>query len=383
MPSQQSSLSGTRTAMMCQDAMTAMEAASLGPSKNALPSVHSYSVPERLTPRRRIGCPEPLTKWLPTMWIERFTPSPTLPARGRESADRTPTRVRELLDEAAARRGREKKRDVRRKRERRSESGATKARGLRITGSGQALVLQREGEEEFRHARAAHQPDVAVHALARIPALLGMAASGEELDLPDPATDGVLEGADGRQQRDRIVAPLRQKAGVIEEHRFAVLEPHLHRHRFVVDADDADVHLAVLGELRGDLPDKRPAIWIFEVVVVRDLHLRLGPLAVQLEEDRKHGRNFMRRRGDLKRVGRSASFHQPRVIPDVVPHALVKALDRRFPASWNAPVVEDHALAAIGDVAANPVGHRLLFAEPGDEHGAPVMGAQPATKRLE
>src|SRR5579864_8784985 len=282
MPSQQSSLSGTRTAMMCQDAMTAMEAASLGPSKNALPSVHSYSVPERLTPRRRIGCPEPLTKWLPTMWIERFTPSPTLPARGREFVEAV--------------------------REGTMNSDATKARGLRITGSGQALVLQGKGEEEFRHARAAHQPNVAVHALAGIPALLGMAPAGEEFDLPDPATDGVFEGADGREQRHRIIAPLWQEAGVIQEHRFAMLEPHLHRHRFVVDADDPDVHLAVFSELRGDLTDERPAIWIFEIVVVRDLHLRLGPLAMQLEEDGQHGGDFMRRRGDFKGVPRPASL---------------------------------------------------------------------------
>jgi hypothetical protein len=37
MPSQQVSLSGTRTALMCHDFIAPIEAASLGPSKNPYP----------------------------------------------------------------------------------------------------------------------------------------------------------------------------------------------------------------------------------------------------------------------------------------------------------------------------------------------------------
>src|SRR3977135_541254 len=65
MLSQQSSLSGTRTALMCQLAIAATEPASLGPSKMPQPWIHAYSVPERLTPSKRTGCPAALSNRLP------------------------------------------------------------------------------------------------------------------------------------------------------------------------------------------------------------------------------------------------------------------------------------------------------------------------------
>src|SRR5205823_1372264 len=46
MPSQQSSLSGTRTLFTCHAAMAAIDAASLGPSKMPWPWTQAYSVPE-------------------------------------------------------------------------------------------------------------------------------------------------------------------------------------------------------------------------------------------------------------------------------------------------------------------------------------------------
>ena len=65
MPSQQSSLRGTRTALMCQPAMTVIEASSEGPSMvRAPPPVHMYSLPARLTPSSRMAWP-PAMSWLP------------------------------------------------------------------------------------------------------------------------------------------------------------------------------------------------------------------------------------------------------------------------------------------------------------------------------
>src|ERR1700730_9008772 len=72
MPSQQSSLRGTRTAFPpCQEAMAATEASSEGPSKGPRPWTQAYSVPERLTPRSWIVEPAPLTRWLPATWTAR------------------------------------------------------------------------------------------------------------------------------------------------------------------------------------------------------------------------------------------------------------------------------------------------------------------------
>jgi hypothetical protein len=62
MPSQQSSLSGMRTASVCQPAIAAMLAASLGPSKIAFPLTHMNSVPERDTPSSRSGAPAASTR---------------------------------------------------------------------------------------------------------------------------------------------------------------------------------------------------------------------------------------------------------------------------------------------------------------------------------
>src|SRR3981081_3843612 len=65
MLSQQSSLSGTRTALMCQLAIAATEPASFGPSKMPQPVMQAYSVPGRSTPSKRIGCPAALSRRLP------------------------------------------------------------------------------------------------------------------------------------------------------------------------------------------------------------------------------------------------------------------------------------------------------------------------------
>src|SRR5579884_3023624 len=56
-PSQQSSLIGTRTKFACQLAIACTEAASDGPSKIPHPWMQAYSVPERLTPRRTTAWP--------------------------------------------------------------------------------------------------------------------------------------------------------------------------------------------------------------------------------------------------------------------------------------------------------------------------------------
>jgi hypothetical protein len=69
-PSQHASFSGTRTTLIRQDFIAAIAAASVGPSFRPHPCAHAYSKLERLTPRRRIVCPLPLTKWLPLTLIE-------------------------------------------------------------------------------------------------------------------------------------------------------------------------------------------------------------------------------------------------------------------------------------------------------------------------
>src|SRR5258708_6168031 len=65
MPSQQSSLRGTRTALTPHEAIAAIEAASVGPSNMPQPWAHAYSLPERLTPATRNGAPAPSTIRLP------------------------------------------------------------------------------------------------------------------------------------------------------------------------------------------------------------------------------------------------------------------------------------------------------------------------------
>src|SRR5437588_12433089 len=57
MPSQQSSFSGRRTALIRQDAIAVTLLASLGPSKMPHPCTQAYSVPARFTPSRRTGAP--------------------------------------------------------------------------------------------------------------------------------------------------------------------------------------------------------------------------------------------------------------------------------------------------------------------------------------
>src|SRR5579859_8118705 len=69
-PSQQSSLSGRRTALMCQVFMPATSESSVGPWNRLVSRFHSRqldSVPEWLTPSKRTVLP-PSTKWLPSTW---------------------------------------------------------------------------------------------------------------------------------------------------------------------------------------------------------------------------------------------------------------------------------------------------------------------------
>src|SRR5438105_55652 len=55
--SQQSSLRPRRTAFVCQPAIAATEAASLGPSKKPQPWIHAYSEPDLFTPTMWTGAP--------------------------------------------------------------------------------------------------------------------------------------------------------------------------------------------------------------------------------------------------------------------------------------------------------------------------------------
>src|ERR1700730_18607395 len=65
MPSQQSSLRGTRTALACHEAIALIDVVSDGPSKIPQSCTHAYSVPDRLTPRRRTGALLNPRSWLP------------------------------------------------------------------------------------------------------------------------------------------------------------------------------------------------------------------------------------------------------------------------------------------------------------------------------
>ena len=66
MPSQQSSFSGRRTAVISQDAIVAIARLPVGPAKMPRPSMQAYSVPERSTPSSRIGWPFASTSRLAT-----------------------------------------------------------------------------------------------------------------------------------------------------------------------------------------------------------------------------------------------------------------------------------------------------------------------------
>src|SRR6266446_3228093 len=65
MPSQHVSFRGTRTAFAFQDAIACTDAESDGPSKIPQPCAQAYSVPERLSPRSRTGCPRESTSRVP------------------------------------------------------------------------------------------------------------------------------------------------------------------------------------------------------------------------------------------------------------------------------------------------------------------------------
>src|SRR5450432_2005888 len=81
MPSQQLSLSGRRTVLMCQVCMASMLASSVGPSKTLFTVAveHMYSVPARLMPSRRTVLPAPSTSWLPCT-VRAFIARPVAPA---------------------------------------------------------------------------------------------------------------------------------------------------------------------------------------------------------------------------------------------------------------------------------------------------------------
>src|ERR1700686_1469391 len=70
MPSQQSSFSGTLTALACQAAIAAIDAEFEGPSKICEEYMHSYSAPERSTPSSRTSAPSALMRWFPSTRIE-------------------------------------------------------------------------------------------------------------------------------------------------------------------------------------------------------------------------------------------------------------------------------------------------------------------------
>src|SRR5437660_1240990 len=65
MPSQHVSFRGTRTTFAFQEAIACTDAESDGPSKMPQPCAQAYSVPERLTPRSRTGCPRESTNRVP------------------------------------------------------------------------------------------------------------------------------------------------------------------------------------------------------------------------------------------------------------------------------------------------------------------------------
>src|SRR5437879_1190531 len=65
MPSQHVSFRGTRTTFAFQEAIACTDAESDGPSKIPQPCAQAYSVPERLTPRNRTGCPRESTSRVP------------------------------------------------------------------------------------------------------------------------------------------------------------------------------------------------------------------------------------------------------------------------------------------------------------------------------
>ncbi|CAB5076934.1 unannotated protein [freshwater metagenome] len=60
--------------MTFQDAIDAIDAASIGPSNNPQPWAHAYSLPDRFTPRSRTVWPVAFTKWLPTTLIVTGVP---------------------------------------------------------------------------------------------------------------------------------------------------------------------------------------------------------------------------------------------------------------------------------------------------------------------
>src|SRR6266550_7058152 len=98
MPSQQSSLIGMRTALMCHVVIAFTEAASPGPSKIPQPWMQAYSLPERLTPCQWTTRPLASTRRLPETWspgrVRLLAPGAEPANEQRRSIARASVRVR-------------------------------------------------------------------------------------------------------------------------------------------------------------------------------------------------------------------------------------------------------------------------------------------------
>src|SRR5881275_1245443 len=104
MPSQQSSLMGMRTALMCHVVIAFTEAASLGPSKTPQPWMQAYSLPERLTPCQRTTRPFESRRRLPETWspgrVRLLAPGAEPANEQRRSTPRASVSVRAAAIEA-------------------------------------------------------------------------------------------------------------------------------------------------------------------------------------------------------------------------------------------------------------------------------------------
>ena len=210
-----------------------------------------------------------------------------------------------------------------------------------------------------------------------------MAAAGQEFYLPHAAPHGVLERPDRGQQRHRVRPPAGQETGVVEEHRVVLFQPHLDRDRLVGHPNRPDPDLSKLGQPGRNLANEGTPVRMVEVIIVGNPHAGFGPLAVQVEQKRQGGRNLGGRGGHVEAVGLAPAHHEARIVAHIVAHALVETCDQRLPAGGHPSVIEDHALAAIGDASRHPFRQWVALGEAGDEHRAPGTGLQPAGQALE
>src|SRR5436305_13606130 len=104
---------------------------------------------------------------------------------------------------------------------------------------------------------------------------------------------------------------------------------------------------------------------------------------MQLEENRERRRNLGWGGRHLEAVRMALTRHHAGVVAHVVAHALVEAGDERVPTCRPPAVVEDNALATIGDSLPNPLGQRLARAEARSEDCTPMMGLEPTGQALE